>query len=222
VARKRPPCTDKPVGTGPAKHARRRIQRSELFIGHEIRSENQRRCRLVCEELGVDPKKIDILMGTLSKSFASCGGYLAGSSPFIQSLRYSLSGFIFATGMTPANTAAALEAIRVMGDEPERLIRLRQNARYFLARATEMEFNCGTAAGVPVVPTIFGDSATTLAVANLMFENGVSVNPIIFPAVAESLTRLRFFITSEHTPGIIDETLSILQRAVRSTGNLAA
>jgi 7-keto-8-aminopelargonate synthetase-like enzyme len=177
----------------------------------------------VCEELGVDPTKIDILMGTLSKSFASCGGYLAGSRSFIQNLRYSLSGYIFSTGMTPANTAAALEAIRVMRDEPERLIRLRQNAEYFLARATEMKFNCGTAtAGVPVVPTIFGDSATTITVANFMFENGVSVNPIIFPAVAESLARLRFFITSEHTPEIIDETLSILQRAVQSTKNLAA
>lgn len=170
----------------------------------------------ICEELGVDSSKIDILMGTLSKSFASCGGYLAGSRLFIQSLRYSLSGYIFSAGMTPANTAAALESIRVMAEEPDRLVRLRQNSKYFLARATEMGFNCGTAVGVPVVPTIFADSQLTLGVANLMFENGVSVNPIIFPAVAESLARLRFFITSEHTPELIDQTLSALKVAVRS------
>lgn len=170
----------------------------------------------ICEELGIDPTKIDILMGTLSKSFASCGGYLAGSHSFIQNLRYSLSGYIFSAGLTPANTAAALESIRMMGEEPKRLIRLRQNSKYFLARASEMGFNCGTAVGVPVVPTIFADSQTTLSIANFMFDHGVSVNPIIFPAVAESMARLRFFITSEHTPELIDETLSALERAVRS------
>lgn len=175
----------------------------------------------VCEELGIDPKKIDILMGTLSKSFASCGGYLAGSRPFIENLRYSLSGYIFSAGLTPANTAAALESIRVMKDEPDRLIQLRQNAKYFLSRATELGFNCGTAVGVPVVPTIFADSRTTLAVANFMFDNGVSANPIIFPAVAETMARLRFFITAEHTPELIDETLSVLARAVRSAEKLA-
>jgi 8-amino-7-oxononanoate synthase len=170
----------------------------------------------VCEELGIDPSTIDIHMGTLSKSFASCGGYLAGSSRFIESLRYTLSGYIFSAGLTPANAAAALESIRVMGEEPNRLIQLRQNSKYFLARATELGFDCGTASGVPVVPTIFADSKVTLSVARFMFDNGVMVNPIIFPAVAESLARLRFFITSEHTPELIDETLSTLKRAVRS------
>ena len=174
----------------------------------------------VCEELGIDPTKIDILMGTLSKSFASCGGYLAGSRAFIQNLRYSLSGYIFSTGLTPANTAAALESIRVMKDEPHRLVQLRQNSKYFLARAKEMGFNCGSAVGVPVVPTIFADSQLTLSVADFMFENGVSVNPIMFPAVSETLARLRFFITSEHTVELIDEALSVLSRAVRSTEKL--
>ncbi|PXA75227.1 aminotransferase class I/II-fold pyridoxal phosphate-dependent enzyme [Auritidibacter sp. NML100628] len=172
----------------------------------------------ICEELGVDPAEVDILMGTLSKSLASCGGYIAGSKALVQHLRYTLSSLVFSAGLTPANTAASASAIEVMRDEPERLRRLRENSRYFLTGAQARGLNTGDASGVPVVPVILGDSATAIHVAQELNDDGISVNPIIYPAVANSMARLRFFITSEHTTQQLDKTLDRTAHAVNVAG----
>lgn len=172
----------------------------------------------ICEELGVDPAEVDILMGTLSKSLASCGGYIAGNKALIQHLRYTLSSLVFSAGLTPANTAASASAIEVMRDEPERLRRLRENSRYFLAGAQARGLNTGDASGVPVVPVILGDSAAAIRIAQELNDDGISVNPIIYPAVANSMARLRFFITSEHTIQQLDKTLDRTAHAVNAAG----
>lgn len=168
----------------------------------------------VCQELGVDPNEVDILMGTLSKSLSSCGGYIAGRTPFIQHLRYALSSLVFSAGLTPANTAASVAAIDMMAREPERLGRLRGNAQYFLEGAKARGLDTGDAVGVPVVPVILGDSQVAMQVAHRLYENRISANPIIYPAVAESLARLRFFITSEHTHEQLDRALDVTADAV--------
>ena len=164
----------------------------------------------ICQEQGINPGDVDILMGTLSKSLASCGGYIAGSGRLIRNLRYSLSGLIFSAGLTPANSAAALSAIEVLRAEPERLRRLRDNSEYFLKGAVSRGFDVGSAVGVPVVPLIIGDSQAAISLSNRLFDEGISVNPIVFPAVSEAMSRLRFFITSEHTEDQLDRTLSVV------------
>jgi 8-amino-7-oxononanoate synthase len=153
----------------------------------------------VGEHFDVDPTDVDLWMGTLSKSFASCGGYLAGSARTIRWLRYTLPGFVYSVGLTPANAAAALAAIRIASAEPQRVAALRRNSALFLDLARAAGVDTGPSRESPIVPCLIGDSARTLRLATRLFERGVVVDPILHPAVAESQTRLRFFVTSEHS-----------------------
>ncbi|WP_134667421.1 MULTISPECIES: aminotransferase class I/II-fold pyridoxal phosphate-dependent enzyme [unclassified Amycolatopsis] len=152
----------------------------------------------VGDHFAVDRSGVDLWMGTLSKSLAGCGGYLAGSARTVRWLRYSLPGFVYSVGITPANAAASLAALRVLKEEPERLVRLRENSRLFLELAAAAGVPTGVAGGTPIVPCVVGSSRVALRLATALFERGVVVDPILYPAVDEELARLRFFITSEH------------------------
>lgn len=168
--------------------------------------------RGISEHFGVDAKRVDIWMGTLSKSFASCGGYIAGSAALIELLKYTAPGFVFSVGMPPSAAAAALAAIRLLQAEPERVARLRQRSAQFLRRAKSLGFDTGASGGTPVIPIITGNSLVALRLSHRMFMDGINVQPILYPAVEESAARLRFFITSEHTPEQIEATISALAR----------
>jgi 8-amino-7-oxononanoate synthase len=164
----------------------------------------------VGEHFGVDRGDVDVWMGTLSKSMASCGGYVAGRHELIDYFRYTLPGFIFSAGMSPPNAAAALAALHVLREEPQRLAVLHENAATFLRLARQAGVDVGTSAGTPVIPCITGDSIKALRLADTLLKNGVSVNPILYPAVKERLARLRFFITAEHTTQDIESTVELL------------
>ena len=168
----------------------------------------------VGEHFGVDRGDVDVWMGTLSKSLASCGGYLAGRHELIEYFRYTLGGFIFSAGMSPPNAAAALAALHVMREEPQRLAALHDRAATFLRLARHAGINVGTSAGTPVIPCITGDSVKALRLADTLLKNGVSVNPILYPAVKEELARLRFFVTAEHSDQDIENTVELLAHAL--------
>jgi polyketide synthase PksN len=155
--------------------------------------------RGISEHFGIDPDKVDIWMGTLSKSLASAGGYIAGSHALIEYLKYTAPGFVYSAGMTPSNTAAALAALRQLANEPERVALLQANAIRFLALAREHGLNTGLSQGTQIIPIIIGSSGQTVHLSNLLFQHGINVPPMIYPAVEESAARLRFFITSTHT-----------------------
>ncbi|GLY05729.1 type I polyketide synthase [Actinoplanes sp. NBRC 101535] len=174
----------------------------------------------VGEHFGIDRNDVDIWMGTLSKSLASCGGYIAGRHELIEYLRYTLPGFIFSAGMSPANAAAALAAIHIIREEPQRLAALHANSAMFLRLAREAGVDVGTSSGTPVVPCITGDSIKALRLSDTLLKNGVSVNPILYPAVKESLARLRFFITAEHTAQDIETTVDLLARHLDPAGSV--
>jgi 8-amino-7-oxononanoate synthase len=167
------------------------------------------------EHFDVDRTDVDLWAGTLSKSMASCGGYVAGRHELIEYLRYTLPGFIFSAGMTPPNAAAAVAALRVMQAEPERLRRLHERAGLFFRLARDAGVNVGTSTGTPVVPCITGDSLRALSLADALFRRGISVNPILYPAVEEPLARLRFFVTAEHTPEQIERAVDALTEELR-------
>ncbi|GIF10216.1 type I polyketide synthase [Actinoplanes teichomyceticus] len=166
----------------------------------------------VGEHFGVDRTDVDIWMGTLSKSLASCGGYIAGRHELIEYLRYTMPGFIFSAGMSPPNAAAALAALHILREEPQRLTVLHDRAATFLRLAKAAGVDVGTSAGTPVIPCITGDSVQALRLADTLLKNGVSVNPIMYPAVKERLARLRFFVTAEHTTEDIETTVDLLAR----------
>ena len=159
---------------------------------------------------------VDIWMGTLSKSFASAGGYVAGRQELIDYLRYTAPGAVYSVGLSPPDTAAALAALKAMAAEPERIGRLRANGQLFLELAKARGLNTGHSMGVNIVPVIVGSSPMSIVLSNTLLEQGVNVQPIIYPAVEEKSARLRFFLSSDHTEDqirtAVDLTASTLQR----------
>ncbi|MGW9074119.1 aminotransferase class I/II-fold pyridoxal phosphate-dependent enzyme, partial [Streptomyces yangpuensis] len=170
--------------------------------------------RGVGEFFGVDRADVDLWMGTLSKSFASCGGYLGGSVRMVRWLRHTLPGFVYSVGLTPANAAAALAAAELIVAEPHRVRALRRNAGLFLGLAGAAGLATGSSAGTPIVPVVLGDSARTLRVADRLFTRGIVADPIFHPAVEEGLSRLRFFLTSEHREDDIRRAVAVVAEEV--------
>ncbi len=155
--------------------------------------------RGMAEFFEIDARDVDIWMGTLSKSAASCGGYIAGSHALIELLRYTAPGFVFSVGMPPAQVAAALTAIETLEQEPGRVERLRQRSELFLSLCKQAGLDTGASQGTPVVPVITGNSMVALRLSNRLKADGINVQPILYPAVEEASARLRFFLTSEHS-----------------------
>nr|WP_324614282.1 aminotransferase class I/II-fold pyridoxal phosphate-dependent enzyme [Streptomyces kebangsaanensis] len=176
------------------------------------------RGRGVGEFFGVDRSDVDVWMGTLSKAFAGCGGYLGGSARMVRWLRHTLPGFVYSVGLTPANAAAALAATELIDAEPHRVRTLRRNAELFRDLAASAGLATGAGAHTPIVPCLLGDSARTLHVADRLFDRGVIADPIFHPAVEEGLARLRFFVTSEHREEDIRRAVSALAEEVAAGG----
>jgi 8-amino-7-oxononanoate synthase len=166
--------------------------------------------RGVAEHFGLDRDAADIWMGTFSKALGSCGGYIAGRKALAEYLRYTAPGFVFAAAMPPPSAAAALCALRLLQAEPQRVARLRENARLFLELAQRHGLNTGTSRGSPVVPVILGNSIRSLKLSQALFARGVNVQPILHPAVEESASRLRYFITSRHSEEQLRYTIAAM------------
>jgi 7-keto-8-aminopelargonate synthetase-like enzyme len=170
--------------------------------------------RGVGEHFHVARADVDFWMGTLSKSFASCGGYVAGSKTLVQYLKYTAPGFIYSVGISPANAGAALEALRQLEGHPEKVQRLHERARLFLQLAKEKGIDTGFAGGSAVVPAILGNSLHSLQVSEALRQRGINVQPILYPAVEETAARLRFFCTATHSEQQIRETVEVLAEEI--------
>ncbi|MFF8844303.1 type I polyketide synthase [Streptomyces sp. NPDC015127] len=171
--------------------------------------------RGVGEYFGIDRSAVELWSGTLSKALAGCGGYVAGSRSIVEYLRYTVPGFVYSAGMTPADTAASLAALRLLRAEPQRVARLSENAALFARLARDAGINIGDSHDTPIVPCIVGDSLKTLRLSEALFQQGISVNPILHPAVPEESARLRFFITCDHTPDQIRHAVSAVEQELR-------
>ena len=153
---------------------------------------------------------VDLWMGTLSKSFGSCGGYIAGCKAVVEYLKYTAPGFVYSVGISPPNAAASLASIRVLEAEPQRVTRLHERAKLFLSLAKKHQLNTGLSKDSPVVPIILGNSMHCLQLSRALARRGVNVQPILYPAVEEKAARLRFFITSNHTVDQIRYTVGAM------------
>jgi len=167
------------------------------------------------EYCGVPSRDVDIWMGTLSKTLAGCGGFIAGSHALVDILRHLAPGFLYSVGLAPALAAASLAALERLIAEPWRVKLLRERGHQFLDEARSAGLNTGMSAGFAVVPVITGSSLKAAQWANALFEEGINVQPIFYPAVEERAARLRFFICSTHEPEQISRTIAALHRLAR-------
>jgi 8-amino-7-oxononanoate synthase len=155
--------------------------------------------RGIGEHFGVARDKVDLWTGTLSKSLASCGGYVAGRRNLIEYIKFTTPGFVYSVGMPPSSAAAALAALEVLIEEPERVLDLQRNSEFFRDQVRKYGLNCGLNQATPVVPVITGDSAVAWELARLLALRGINCCPVVYPAVDEKSARLRYFITNLHT-----------------------
>jgi len=162
------------------------------------------------EHFGVDPRQVDIWMGTLSKTLGSCGGYICGSHDLIEILKYQAPGFVYSVGLSPPGTAAALAALRILKGDPARVAKVQANGQLFLEEAKRAGLDTMTSAGFSVVPVLIGCPVRAVRLTDKLLERGINALPIIHPAVPMKAARLRFFITSKHTPQQINSTVQIV------------
>jgi 8-amino-7-oxononanoate synthase len=153
---------------------------------------------------------VDIWMGTLSKTLAGCGGYIAGTTALVEHLKFLAPGFLYSVGMAPPLAAASLAALEYLLRDPGRVATLRARGALFLKLAQEAAIDTGTSAGISVIPAIVGSSTRAARLSEALFERGINVQPILYPAVPEKLARLRFFMSCEHSEADIRTAVSTL------------
>jgi 7-keto-8-aminopelargonate synthetase-like enzyme len=147
----------------------------------------------------------------LSKTLAACGGYIAGESALVEHLKFLAPGFLYSVGMPPPVAAAALTALKRMQDMPDRVQTLQARGQQFLSQARAAGIDTGTSEGLAVVPAIVGSSLKATRLSAQLFDHGINVQPILYPAVPEKAARLRFFISCTHTEEQIRQTVSTLK-----------
>jgi 8-amino-7-oxononanoate synthase len=169
----------------------------------------------IAEHFGIDPSEVDIWTGTLSKTLSGGGGYIVASHDIVEYLRCSVPGFVYSVGLSPPLAAASLAALGVMRAEPERLARLNANGQAFIAAARAAGLDTGASIGSAIVPVIVGSSLHASRASERLFRCGVNVRPMLYPAVSERAARLRFFLSSLHTPEQIARAVRETAAAVR-------
>ncbi|MDE5643834.1 MAG: pyridoxal phosphate-dependent aminotransferase family protein [Muribaculaceae bacterium] len=169
--------------------------------------------RGLCHHFGcVDD--VDLIMGTFSKSFASLGGFIATDKEITNFLRHHSRSYIFTASITPASTAAALKAIDLMIEEPERQEHLWELTRYALEGFRNMGCEIGNTS-TPIIPLYVRDNFKTFAITSDLLKEGIFVNPVVSPAVAPHDTLIRFSLMATHTKEQVTTALEKIQKIFR-------
>lgn len=169
--------------------------------------------RGVCDHFGLTDE-VDLIMGTFSKSFASIGGFIASDSDTINYLRHTCRTYIFSASNTPAATAAALEALHILKQEPERIEALWKVTNYALRRFREEGFEIGETES-PIIPLYVHDTDKTFLVTKLAFDAGVFINPVMPPACAPGEDLVRFALMATHTEEQVERGVQALAKIFR-------
>ncbi len=158
--------------------------------------------------------KVDLIMGTFSKSFASLGGFIATDKEVTNFLRHHSRSYIFTASITPASTAAALKAIDLMIEEPWRQEHLWEITNYALEGFRNMGAEIGNTS-TPIIPLFVRDDFKTYHITRDLLEEGIFVNPVVSPAVAPQDTLIRFSLMATHTKEQVTTALEKIQKVFR-------
>lgn len=159
----------------------------------------------------------DLVMGTFSKSFASLGGVIAGEADIIDYIKHKARSFIFSAAMPPAATAAVLECVKIVQEEPQHLANLWKNARKMSYEFERLGFNT-LGSRTPIIPLLIGDDLAAFAFAQKLYENGVFATPVVKPAVPDGCALIRTSYMALHTDEDLDYVLEVCDKLGREFG----
>jgi 8-amino-7-oxononanoate synthase len=175
--------------------------------------------RGISEHFGIDPGEVDFIIGTLSKTFAASGGFIAGRKTVIEWLRFTLPASMFSVGLSPVIAAAVREGLSILRGEPWRTARVQDNSRFFVEEARARDLNVGPAVGAGVVSIQFPSYEVCMHAAERLLHSGYYAPPIPIMAVPKNKPRIRFFISARHTQaditGALDEVAAAMPEAHR-------
>ena len=154
--------------------------------------------------------EVDLIMGTFSKSFASIGGFIAGSEQTIHYIQHHARSFMFSASLPAANTATVLAALDIIESEPEHVQRLWDNAEYMRAGLKRLGYDTGPS-NTPVIPLIIRDDYRTVLAWHALIEEGVYTNPVVSPGVPPNSALLRTSYMATHTKEHLDQALKALE-----------
>jgi 8-amino-7-oxononanoate synthase len=150
--------------------------------------------------------KVDLIMGTFSKSFASIGGFIAGDADVIYYIQHKARSLIFSAALPAPNAAAVLTALDIIESEPQHVENLWDNAEYMRKGFKDLGYNTGNS-NTPIIPVILGTDFVTGVAWNALIEEGVYTNPVVPPAAPPNGGLLRTSYTATHKKEHLDRAL---------------
>ena len=168
------------------------------------------------EHCEIDSRDVDIWMGTLSKTLAACGGYIAGASQLVDYIKCMVGVFVYSVGTPPLIAAAALKSLEILYREQERVSRLQHNAALFHSLAKQRGLNTGNSTATAVCPIIVGDSLPAVILCQKLFERGINVQPVTYPAVPAKASRMLFFLTTMHSDSDVEIAIDAIAEEMQS------
>ncbi len=156
-------------------------------------------------------RKVDLIMGTFSKSLAALGGFIASDAETINYIKHHSRSLIFSASATPASAAAVLAALEIIKSEPERIQRLWDVTHYAIDNFRRLGFDIGNTV-TPIIPLYIRDNLKTLAITRMLLDEGIFVNPVVSPAVSKDNTLIRFSLMATHTRDQVDIALEKFEK----------
>jgi 8-amino-7-oxononanoate synthase len=172
--------------------------------------------RGISEHFGEDPTRIDLIIGTLSKTLVSCGGFVCARREVIDFFKFTVGGFVYSVGLPPMIAAAAHAALDLIESEPQRIAAVRRAAERFLVKSREAGLDTGSAVGRGIVPIMFHDLDETMGASQALLQENIYAPPIVHVGVPKDQPRIRFFLSAKHDGHpAIDVAVSVLARQAR-------
>lgn len=163
--------------------------------------------------------KVDLIMGTFSKSFASLGGFIAADKEVINYIKHNSRSLIFSASMTPSSAAAVIATIDIMESEPERIKHLWDMTAYALEGFKAAGFDTGKSE-TPIIPLFIRDDIKALMLTQILLTEGVFVNPVVSPAVPKEDSLIRYSLMATHTKKQVEISIEKITKVAKSLGIL--
>lgn len=174
--------------------------------------------RGICNHFGLTDK-VDLIMGTFSKSLATIGGFIATDKETINYLCHNSRPYIFSASISPSATASVIEAIKIIKEDPERIDRLWKITNHALSTFRELGFEIGQTQS-PIIPLYIRNDQKTFEITKKAFDAGVFINPVVPPACSPNDTLIRFSLMATHTQQQVDRAIGILYDIFKKDGIL--